>query len=234
MPSFVKNTSNVKSMETNFKMPINIESQKLETNNTIIKTDFNNSTDTVDLSLAELTETPEQLINVDGNMLLDCDPQGIVEKFGGQADDNGVYPRAEGDCDNYARGYCLYAQTGEVADFNDVGAGGCGLERYTNEAGNRKEQAQFVFDRLTNDGKPAVIHVPSVTGNGHWMCAVGVKDGVSREDVTIGDLIVIDSAGNWGEENSAKVMPVSDNSYYCEEGTENMFYDPGYQVIYYD
>ena len=90
MPSFVKNTSNVKSMETNFKMPINIESQKLETNNTIIKTDFNNSTDTVDLSLAELTETPEQLINVDGNMLLDCDPQGIVEKFGGQADDNGV------------------------------------------------------------------------------------------------------------------------------------------------
>ena len=171
---------------------------------------------------------------VKGNKIINCDPQGIVEKFGGQADDSGVYPRAEGDCDNYARGYCLYAQTGEVADFSDVGNGGCGLERYTIEADNRKEQAQAVFDRLMNEGKPSVIHVNSVTGNGHWMCVIGIKDGVTREDVTIGDLIVIDSAGNWGEENSAKIMPCSDNEFYCQEGLDNCFYDPGYQVIYYE
>ncbi len=187
-----------------------------------------------EVELEEIAAPDPSLINVDGNMMLDCDPQGIADKFGGQADDSGVYPLAEGDCDNYARGYCLYAQTGEVADFADVGTSGCGLERYTQEASNRKEQAQFVFDRLVNDAKPSIIHVPSSTGNGHWMCVVGVKDGLTRDLVTIGDLIVIDSAGNWGEENSAKIMPCSDNSFYCEEGTENMLYDPGYQVIYYD
>lgn len=197
--------------------------------------DDTSSSESVDLSeMYSDNDTSTKLISTGEYMELDCNPQGIADKFGGQADDSGVYPLAEGDCDNYARGYCLYAQTGKVADFADVGFGGLGLERYTKEAENRKEQAQIAYDRLTKDGKPCIIHVNSSTGNGHWMCVVGYKDGITRDNVKIGDLLVIDSAGNWGAENSAKIMPCSDNKYYCEDGVDNCFYDPGYQVIYYD
>lgn len=99
---------------------------------------------------------------------------------------------------------------------------------------NRKNQAEIVYERLKNEGKPSVIHVNSDSGNGHWMCVVGYKKGATKESVTIGDLIVIDSAGNWGGSNSAKIRPCSENKTYCSEGTDRCYYEPGYHVIYYD
>lgn len=230
------------SKSTTHKIEIKNQGVEVQNNSCYIKSSDMNVEDMYidDTSVSETvdfeevyTTTDVNLVNNDGYLTVNCDLQAVADKFGGQADDSGVYPLAEGDCDNYSRGYCLYIQTGKVADFNDVGVGGCGLERKTFEADNRKEQAQAVYDRLM-EGKPCIIHVNSSTGNGHWMCVVGFKDGTTRDNIKIDDLLVIDSAGDWGADNSAKVMACSDNPVYCTDGVDNCFYDPGYQVIYYD
>lgn len=167
------------------------------------------------------------------NMMLNCNMDDIMNKFGGQNDNTGVYARNTSGCDDYSRGYCIYAQTGKVVDAQSISVNGGGLQCKSVHPSSRKEQAEFAYERLVKEGKPSVIHVNSRTGNGHWMTVVGVNKNVNKESVQISDLVVIDPAGNWNGSNSSKLRRCSEDSYYCSEGA-NQRYDPGYQVFYFD
>lgn len=164
---------------------------------------------------------------------LDADYDKIIDIFGGQLDSHGQYPNDSEGCDNYARGYAIYLQTGNVPSYESVGASADGMEAVCETADSRSGQAQIAFD-IVSSGKPCVIHVNSAesrSGQGHWLCVVGFKDGVTRENITVGDLLVIDSAAPG--DISAKVRPVSDESGYCIEGFERCSSEPGYHVYYY-
>ena len=202
-----------------------------------------NSSESIDFSdmfFDQNTETGDKLVSVDGYMILKRNPQEAVNTFGGQADHLG--PKGygvSGDlCDNYARAYCLYMQTGKIVSSADLGSNGLGLKRITEHpSGERKGQAQRAFELISN-GQPCVIHVNSNSGKGHWLCVVGYKEGVTRETVTTGDFLVIDSYGNPGGANSATVIPCSANPMYCTDGLDNTSNDDpnekDYQVVHFD
>ena len=160
------------------------------------------------------------------NVLLSGDLQGVVNIFGGQNDNSGEYPAGGELCDDYARGYCLYLQTGKVAPRNSVSTDGCGLKTHQINAKNRKEQAQIVYDRLVNDGKPSVIHIQSPTGKGHWVTVVGYRNGATHDSVKVDDFVIMDPA-------NGKVRNLSEVSAYRSE-SGNYRYDPGFHINYYD
>ena len=181
------------------------------------------------------------LVSQGDYLVIDCDFKDVIYKFGGQVDHLGPvgYGIDPEGCGDYSRAYCLYIQTGKVPKRNYLSEADFGLERVTDHPKNRKKQAQLVYDLLSK-GQPCVIHVNSKSGKGHWLCVVGVKEGVDRDSVTINDLMVIDPAGNLDGDgkvigdNSAKVRPISEVPIYCTKGKNMTGYEPGYQVVHYD
>lgn len=176
-------------------------------------------------------ERNKKFKTVGGNVLLNCDLDGILALFGSQlSGGTSGYGKASDACDDYARGYCLYVQTGKVAPQASVGRSGGGLTARQVSADNRKDQAQKAYDRVINEEKPCVIHINSGTygsGQGHWVTVVGVKDGVKRDKVTVGDLIVMDPA-------DGKLKPLDSDPEYCREDLKRCTYEPGYHIQYYD
>ena len=181
-------------------------------------------------------DTAENIVDKGEYMGIDGDYEKVIDIFGGQHDNYGLYGYHNGECDNYARGYAIYLQTGQIVPFGEMTktADGMAVEHYF--ANSRKEQAEFAFKMIKEEGKPCIIHVNSGhdgSGKGHWLCVVGYKKGVTEENVTIGDLIVIDSDGQKDQPITAKVRPVSEDSYYCMDGFDRCSYKPGYQIYYY-
>ena len=167
----------------------------------------------------------------DGNaVFVNCNLQDIVSRFGSQSDSSGAYPYDSVGCDNYARGYCINIQTGQIVGYSDVCYGGAGLECDSIDAGNRKAQAEFAYNRLVNEGKPSVIHVNSPSygsGLGHYLTVVGYRQGVTKENVKVDDLLVIDPS-------DGRVKYCSEDPEYCREDLSRCTYEPGYHVNYYN
>ncbi len=160
-------------------------------------------------------------------MMLNCNYDDLIQTFGGQCDDVGYAAEGQG-CDNYSRLYALYIVSGGKvkASSADLGTPYDGFTKTNIDAASeggtasekRKRQAQVVYDTL-NKGVPCVLHVNSnVSNNGHWLCAVGYKNGVTRDNVTVKDLVVVDSAAtdvDTGNGTTAMVRPMSDVPNYC-------------------
>lgn len=164
-------------------------------------------------------------------MLLGCDFDKVLGKFGSQMDDNGIYPRDASGCDDYARAYCIYAQTGIAPSKSSVGVSDSksGLTSKQISAGSRKEQAEIAYDLLVNQGKPSVIHINSSasgSGQGHWVTVVGVKNGVTKSTVKVDDLIILDPA-------TGTMRAMSEDKEYCRTDTARCRYEPGYHINYY-
>ena len=164
-------------------------------------------------------------------MMINANYDDLIQTFGGQSDNVG-YPATSGGCDNYSRLYALYIASGGKVKANNVDLG-VGYEGFTKtsidaaseggtDAEKRNRQARIAYDTITQKGVPCVIHVNSdASHNGHWLCAVGYKQGVTRDNVTIGDLVVVDSAAhNTGNGTSAQVRAVSDVPNYCIDGSD--------------
>ena len=161
-------------------------------------------------------------------MMINFDYDNLIQTFGGQLDSVG-YPANGQGCDNYSRLYALYIASGGKVKANnaDLGTPYDGFTKTSIDAADgggtdaekRKRQAEIAYEAVKRTGIPCVIHVNSSTGNGHWMTVVGYKKGVTKANVTIGDLIVVDSAAHsTGNGTSAKVRPVSDDKYNCMDG----------------
>ncbi len=230
LPTLVKNSNSNVEIDFSTKNPQveTVELENLYGRNNEYKTEF-----VLDSNFDIISKN---VVDKGNFMGLDGDYDKIIDIFGGQHDDHGIYGSHEGECDNYSRGYAIYLQTGKIVPFGEmtVDADGMIVEHYF--AKSRKEQAEFAYKKIKEEGKPCIIHVNSShigSGKGHWMCVVGYKKGVTEENVTIGDLIVIDSSAQKGVPISAKVRPVSEDSYYCIEGFERCTYKPGYQIYYY-
>lgn len=178
-----------------------------------------------DLDLSQFSGNGNLVADGD-NLVLPGDLQGMVDVFGGQMDNNGAYPAGGEYCDDYARGYCLYLQTGKVAERNSVSTNGCGLQWHQISAKNRKDQAQIAYDRLVNEGKPSIIHIQSPSRKGHWVTVVGCKQGATRDSVKVDDFVIMDPA-------NGKVRNLSEVSDYTSESGQYI-YDPGFHVNYYD
>lgn len=183
------------------------------------------------------TDFASNIVKVDGYYRLDVDYDEIIATFGGQYDDLGNYDYDKSGCDNYSRGFCLYIQTGEIPDYLTICNGTDELDAVCVELDNRKKQAQIAFDILSS-GKPCIIHVNSPSGRGHWVCVVGVKEGVDRDSVTIGDFLILDPSGNKSRDNNdeatCKLMPASDEPVFLTEGLDKCSVGPGYQIYFYD
>lgn len=196
------------------------------------------ATSTVVTAIAATSSIPTGLTKSNQGIVLNTNLSGIASEIGSQLDNNGYAAYGGGnytgkECDNFARGYALYAQTGEYAPYGNISEGGNGLEKMTYYAQDRRDQARFAYERLLS-GKPAVLHINSGydgggTALGHWVTAVGFKEGTTIDNVKVDDLIVIDPA-------DAQIKPLSDNPYYCREGLEDCNY-PGerdFNIIYYE
>ena len=228
MPKLINNSSNSFDFEVN--------SPKTETLELSDFYDKNNEFKTESIPLSNDEIIADNVVDKGDYMGLDGDYDEIIDIFGGQHDNYGLYGYHNGECDNYARGYAIYLQTGKIVPFGEmtVDADGMVVEHYY--ANSRKEQAEFAYKMIKEEGKPCIIHVNSGhdgSGKGHWLCVVGYKKGVTEENVTIGDLIVIDSDGQKDQPITAKVRPVSEDSYYCMDGFDRCSYKPGYQIYYY-
>ena len=154
----------------------------------------------------------------------------IAKIFGSQLDSKGTagYGYDGSGCDDYARGYCLFIQTGKVPSKASVGYGGLGLTSKQVSARNRKEQAQIAYD-LLKEGKPSVIHINSPStgsGRGHWVTVVGVKKGVNRDNVRINDLLILDPV-------TGTVRSTTEDKEYLRTDTGRCSCEPGYHINYY-
>lgn len=178
-----------------------------------------------DIDMSEFKASGNLVADGD-NLVLPGDLQGAADVFGSQCDNNGMYPAGGELCDDYARAYCLYLQTGKAPDQASVATDGCGLKSNQTNPDSRKEQAEFVYDRLTNEGKPSVIHIHSPSGKGHWVTVVGYKKGTTKESVKVDDFIIMDPA-------NGKVRNLSEVPEYTKESMDYV-YDPGYHINYYD
>jgi uncharacterized protein YukE len=178
-------------------------------------------------------------------MGIDGDYEKVIDIFGGQLDNhnNGAssYTYDGGGCDNYARAYAIYLQTGKIPSNSSCGVAADGMTPvcgYGASGGSRKGQAEYAYEYVKKTGRPCVIHVNSGeygSGQGHWMCVVGYKKGVTKENVTIDDLVVIDSASPVGiNGTSASVRYVGDDKYYGDEGLDRCSVDSGYHVYTYE
>ncbi len=173
-------------------------------------------------------------------MCINADFDDAIKTFGGQLDSSGVYGSLDAgdECDNYARLYDIYIQTGKIPSFVDIGTNADGMmpvRGYGNGPNDdRKGQAEYAYKHVKEKGTPCIVHVCSPTGRGHWLCVVGYKKGVTQDNVEIGDLLVLDSAAPKDKNGiSASVRYISDNPVNCEKGTGNCGIEPGYQVFYY-
>ncbi len=170
------------------------------------------------------------IIRSDGKYILKNDPEKAFDVYGGQLDSNGNYPKDKSGCDNYARGYAIYVTNGKTVDYADVCFSGGGLTEKSSNLNSSKEQAQFGYDKLMKEGRPAVFHLNSPTGGsgkGHWVTVVGVKDTANRETVEIGDFIALDPS-------TGTMRPLSDDPAYCTGDKNRCSCDNGYQVITYE
>ena len=182
-------------------------------------------------------------------MGIDGDYEKVIDIFGGQLDNHnsgdGVakdYTYESGGCDNYARAYAIYLQTGKIPSYNSCGVAADGMTPVclygADGGGSRKEQAEYAYEYVKKTGKPCVIHVNSGeggTGLGHWLCVVGYKKGVTKENVTANDLVVIDSASPVGiNDTSASVRYVGDDKYYGQDNLDRCSSEGGYHVYTYE
>ena len=163
-------------------------------------------------------------------LMLKFNENDISKIFGSQLDSKGSsrYGYDSSGCDDYARGYCLYIQTGKVPSKASVGVGGNGLASKQISAGNRKEQAQIAYD-LLQKGKPSVIHLNSPStgsGRGHWVTVVGVRKGVNRDSVKVGDLIILDPV-------TGTVRSTTEDKEYLRNDTGRCSCEPGYHINYF-
>ena len=167
-------------------------------------------------------------------MLLNFNEDEISSVFGSQLDNNGSsgYGYDSVGCDDYARGYCIYIQTGGkvVPSKASVGSGDSksGLNSKQISASNRKEQAELAYD-LLQEGKPSVIHINSPStgsGKGHWVTVVGVKKGVTRENVKVDDLVIVDPV-------TGTIRSTTEDKEYLRTDTGRCSYEPGYHINYY-
>ncbi len=174
---------------------------------------------------------------VNGYWLI-ADGNAIMDKFGGQNDWKG-YGFSPGGCDNYSRLYYIYMLTGEKVPEQDLGctaytSRGTFVEHTHPEPINdRKTQAQVAYDYVKK-GLPCVIHVNSMSGQGHWMPVIGYDANVNRDTVTLDDLYVLDSGV--GKADSIKNLCRDYGQKYNYEGTGWIARDnqPGYQVEYFE
>jgi hypothetical protein len=167
----------------------------------------------------------------------------LADSIGGQLDDHNSgdpitkdYTMDYAACDDYVRAYAIYLQTGEIPVRDSVGAAPDGMSVDSYDLESRKEQAQKAFDIVHDEGRPCIIHVCSSqygSGEGHWLCVVGYKEGTTRENVKIDDLMVLDPAGGFDGDVSIKLRPVSEEAGYCAEDLDRCTYEPGYQIISY-
>lgn len=177
-----------------------------------------------------LSLTPTN-INDGSYMLLNCDLNAVGKKFGSQLDNNGVYGADGSGCDDYARAYAIYAQTGIVPSKASVSVSDnkSGLQSHQISAKNRKEQAEIAYDLLVNKGKPSVIHVNSPStgsGQGHWVTVVGCKKGVTKDTVKVDDLIILDPV-------TGTVRAMTEDKEYCRTDLGRCKYQGGYHINYY-
>ena len=169
---------------------------------------------------------------VGGNyVLLNIDLNKVAKTFGSQRDGKGAYYKDVYGCDDYARGYCIFAQTGVIPDQQSVSTSDSrsGLKWKQDNPRSRKAQAQRAYELLVNEGKPCVIHINSPSdgsGLGHWVTVVGVRKGVTRENVKVDDFIIIDPA-------TGTVRKMTEDKEYCRTDTGRCRSDPGYHVNYY-
>lgn len=169
---------------------------------------------------------------VGGNyVLLNVDLGAVAKKFGSQLDNKGLYGYDSVGCDDYARAYCIFAQTGIAPNKRSVSVSDSksGLTAVQKNPGSRKGQAQLAYDLLVKEGKPCVIHINSPStgsGKGHWVTVVGVKKGVTRDNVKIDDFIIIDPV-------TGSVRKMTEDKEYCRTDTRRCSADPGYHVNYY-
>ncbi len=229
----------VSSSNTNYEKgpkSMNVESVNMENANKSNVEDFQVADTGLSSCYIQMDYAPN-IVPKGDYMGIDGDYDKIIDIFGGQLDDhnNGAsdYTYDIEGCDDYVRAYALYLQTGKIPSKDSVGVAPEGMSVETIEADNRKDQAQRAFDIVNDEGRPCIIHVCSGTGNGHWLCVVGYKNEATRENVSIGDLLVIDPAGRFDGDVSAKVRPVSEDESYCLEGLDECFYEPGYQILSY-
>ena len=187
-------------------------------------------------------DTAENIVDQGDFMGIDGDYEKIIDIFGGQLDDHGCYGSDPTGCSAYSRGYAIYLQSGKIPDYHFCGEsydGTTAVCGYGDDGnGSRKEQAEYVYEFIKENGRPCVIHVNSGengSGQGHWLCVVGYKKGVTKENVTIEDLVVIDPASPSGiNGTSASVRYVGDDKYYGDEDLGRCSDSPGYHVYYYD
>ena len=171
-------------------------------------------------------------ITADGGnyMMLNFDYSKVTNKFGSQMDNRGIYSRDTAGCDDYARGYCIYIQSGVAPTRRSVSCDDSrsGLRSRQVNCRNRKEQAQFAFS-LLEQGKPCVIHINSPStgsGLGHWVTVVGCRQGVNKNNVTIADLVIMDPV-------TGTVRAMGEDKEYLRNDLGRCRYEPGYHVNYY-
>ena len=171
-------------------------------------------------------------LNGQSYMALKFNGQDITDIFGSQLDSGGSagYGYDSSGCDDYARGYCIYLQTGKipskasvsVSDYNH------GLSSKQISAGSRKEQVQLAYD-LLQEGKPSVIHLNSPStgsGRGHWVTVVGCRKGTTRDSVKIDDLIILDPV-------TGTVRSTTEDKEYLRTDTGRCSCDPGFHINFY-